>query len=106
MWGASPTKTIPFILGERKNVFLEVALPDGQDFAVTDATYVLRSAQEVEDQGPCDVIRRDVGDYVLSALLEPKRPTNYVLTYTYRIGEEIRKAHVYVPVCGKGADTQ
>lgn len=106
MWGASPLKTIRFILGERKNVFLEVALPDGQDFAVADATYILHSARGVEAEGVCDVIRRDAGDYVLSVLLEPQRAINYILTYTYRIGEEIRKAGVYIAVCGKGVDTK
>ena len=83
-------QTIDFKLGEKKNVSIKVINTLSQVFEVSTAAYILKSGEEVEASGTCE-IRNGCSDYemILSALISPKRNRcTYILRFTYDIFPE------------------
>lgn len=86
-------KTLDFILGEKRRVYLEISSIDLQDFTIHDATYVLSLRDIFEDKGNCRI-----DNHVISVLIQPKHRGGYILSFEYDIGDEIFKEDILVKV--------
>lgn len=83
-------QTVDFKLGEKKNVSISIINSMKNPFEVTNATYVLKSGNEVESSGACEIKQcKNEFSAMLSALIAPKRnKCTYILRFTYDIFPE------------------
>lgn len=76
-------------LGERRNITIEVRSIADKAFDITNASYTLRSGDEIEASGSCDIIRQNATTIWLSAVIQPMRKCAvYTLEYVYDIAPE------------------
>ena len=86
-------KTLDFILGEKRRVYLEISSIDLQNFTIHDATFKLSLKDALEEEGNCRI-----DDHVISVLIQPQHRGGYILSFEYDIGDEIYKEDVLVKV--------
>lgn len=86
-------KTLDFILGEKRRVYLEISSIDLQNFTIHDATFKLSLRDALEEEGNCRI-----DDHVISVLIQPQHRGGYILQFEYDIGDEIFKEDVLVKV--------
>lgn len=77
---------VTFELGEKKYVCISVTSNCGKPFDITDAKYVLKKGDAVEESGQCEIKKRSDTETILSALIQPMaKNATYKLEYTYDI---------------------
>lgn len=75
---------VRFDLGEERHVQLEVSSKAGGQFNIREAQFELIDIKgDVENQGDCIV-----EEHIMDAYIRPLKAENYILKYTYLIGDE------------------
>lgn len=80
------TETIDFSCGERRRVYIAVKSIARQPFEISDASFLLTVGDEVDAEGPCDIVEISKDEVLLGALIQPMRKGSiYDLKFSYEI---------------------
>lgn len=90
---------VEFALGEKKYVTIRVQSCGQKAFEVSQAKYILKKGEEIEESGTCMIEQEKEDRVLLSALIQPKaKYTVYTLEFTYEIPPEILKHEIRIGV--------
>lgn len=79
-------ETIDFSVGERRRVYISVTSIGHQPFEISNPSFILSVGNEIDDEGPCDIVEISQTEVLLGALIQPQRKgCLYDLKFTYEI---------------------
>ena len=81
--------TLSMTFGERRNINILVNSIDKHEFDVSNATYILKLGDVIEDSGKCTLITHSPCSTEIVALIEPRaKRARYTLEIWYTINPE------------------
>ena len=82
-------ESLTMSLGEKRNIAVCVRSTCDQAFDIDEASFFLKSGEEVEESGTCGITYINDTNAILTALIRPMRKNcNYTLEFHYTIDPE------------------